>query len=650
MKEWVQSRSFIKDRDLRDELQDLAAKGQLRAVQQQKLDPKVLEKHIKQQIKILSEKPVKPPDPTEELKTPSPPRPSESNLEAIVRDFMRPSLLIRNGTFEIPESPKWRQTLALSLSRVESAIARVGRVELINHLGMEWVGTAWLVRSNVVITNRHVAEEFATRDDEGSFVFKKNFVGVQYGSKIDFREEHENPKAAEVKVRKILYVAATNDPDIALLELQIEPGIMLPDPIPLSSKKVTKDQLIGVIGYPAFDSRNPIGPMRRYFGDIFDVKRFAPGIVSFEMPNEYYFVHDCTTLGGNSGSKVIDLDSGEVVGLHFAGRYGEGNFAVKANFIKDALTSVSITVPELKAIEELPKADGEHPAEYFEDRDGYLPNFLGSESNEVPLPGFGDWANDAAPVAGAPNEIPYVLRYRHFSVVISKSRKLPILTAVNIDGDKALKVYRRGRDKWFVDGRIDLDFQTGNELYLYNDLDRGHMVRREDPVWGTKKLATQANEDTFHYTNAAPQHKDLNQKTWLALEDLVLKYAKAKDMKITVLTGPVMKNDDREYRHIKLPREFWKIVILVDEDTEKLSALGFILTHSTLIRNLEEAIFIPNHLRVYQKTIADIGQLTGLDFGSIEEFDPLAHVPEVEMIAGIRGVLIESGEEIVLNF
>ena len=38
--------------------------------------------------------------------------------------------------------------------------------------------------------------------------------------------------------------------------------------------------------------------------------------------------HDSSTLGGNSGSALIDVATGRVVGLHFAGRYLEANYAV----------------------------------------------------------------------------------------------------------------------------------------------------------------------------------------------------------------------------------------------------------------------------------------------------------------------------------
>ena len=41
--------------------------------------------------------------------------------------------------------------------------------------------------------------------------------------------------------------------------------------------------------------------------------------------------HDCSTLGGNSGSAVIDLDTGEVLALHFGGLYHQKNYSVPSS-------------------------------------------------------------------------------------------------------------------------------------------------------------------------------------------------------------------------------------------------------------------------------------------------------------------------------
>ena len=75
--------------------------------------------------------------------------------------------------------------------------------------------------------------------------------------------------------------------------------------------------------------------MERVFGGRYDVKRAAPGIMT---PNSRgWATHDCTTLGGNSGSVVIDLKSGEAVALHFAGAYVIENYAVPASKIRKYL-------------------------------------------------------------------------------------------------------------------------------------------------------------------------------------------------------------------------------------------------------------------------------------------------------------------------
>ncbi|WP_180234189.1 DNA/RNA non-specific endonuclease, partial [Bacillus cereus] len=90
-------------------------------------------------------------------------------------------------------------------------------------------------------------------------------------------------------------------------------------------------------------------------------------------------------------------------------------------------------------------------------------------------------------------------------------------------------------NQWHFDPRIDKQYQCGDELYENNDLDRGHLVRRRDPIWGDS--AEEANKDTFHFTNCSPQHRDLNQKTWAELENYILNNAKNFNLKVTVFTG-----------------------------------------------------------------------------------------------------------------
>lgn len=79
---------------------------------------------------------------------------------------------------------------------------------------------------------------------------------------------------------------------------------------------------------------------------------------------------------------------------------------------------------------------------------------------------------------------------------------------------------------------------SSEELYAGIDLDRGHLVRRRDPVWGDAAVAARANVDTFVYPNAAPQAAAFNQSRllWNGLEDYVLEHARTHRRRLSVLT------------------------------------------------------------------------------------------------------------------
>ena len=68
------------------------------------------------------------------------------------------------------------------------------------------------------------------------------------------------------------------------------------------------------------------------------------------MSRQLSLQHDCTTLGGNSGSVVVDLDSGKALGLHFSGKFLTTNYAVRADIVKRLLNDVRAgrVKPEVK--------------------------------------------------------------------------------------------------------------------------------------------------------------------------------------------------------------------------------------------------------------------------------------------------------------
>jgi endonuclease G len=224
------------------------------------------------------------------------------------------------------------------------------------------------------------------------------------------------------------------------------------------------------------------------------------------------------------------------------------------------------------------------------------------------------------------------LDYTHFTVVLDRERRLARLTAVNIDGASLVDVARG--DDWRLDDRVPAEWQAGPEVYARNDLDRGHLVRRRDPVWGED--AARANSDTFHYTNAAPQAAGFNQSgdLWLGLEDHVLQYAEATGQRVSVFTAPILLPDDPPYRRIRIPLRFFKIAAWMNAG--RLRAAGFVLDQSPVVDRgeIERGAIgeVPDlgPFRTFQVPVAEIAQLAGLDLAPLPEADVLPHAARAE--------------------
>ncbi len=363
-----------------------------------------------------------------------------------------------------------------------------------------------------------------------------------------------------------------------------------------------------------------------------------------------YIHYSTDTMPGSSGSPVYN-DEWIVISLHHAGVPNPKNrnefianegirissiiqFVVEqgANLSDEQKLLLNDIVKEWKIddhtgeeiiVEELKDS-------WYEGGTGYDTQFLG-EDYEVPHPLFqSDIEQDIALLKDGSN----VLHYTHFSIVMSKSRRLAYYTVVNIDGNQLKKVGRN--DKWYLDSRIETKYQCGPELYKHNALDRGHLVRRLDPVWG--ESAEKANKDTFHFTNCAPQHSELNQKSWLDLENYILDNAENANLKVTVFTGPVFRMDDVIYRGVQIPTEYWKIAVMVKKDGN-LSATAYLQTQKNLIEDLE---FAYGEYKTYQVPLSKIEAMTGLDFEDLRNHDPL------NQLEAARGYVIEAPGDIKL--
>jgi S1-C subfamily serine protease len=162
-------------------------------------------------------------------------------------------------------------------------------------------GSGFLIAPNLIITNRHVAE------DGTSFVVK-NDSGL-------------------VEAATVSSISSVADVDLALLKLS--------KPLPVSPLAIReKDAQLGettvVLGYP----------VPELFEASLTVSR---GVVSKSLLNGVQLLHDASTDPGNSGGPCVD-SQGNVIGVHFAGSTiakNARNYAVSGQGIKSFLSKIA---------------------------------------------------------------------------------------------------------------------------------------------------------------------------------------------------------------------------------------------------------------------------------------------------------------------
>jgi endonuclease G, mitochondrial len=330
---------------------------------------------------------------------------------------------------------------------------------------------------------------------------------------------------------------------------------------------------------------------------------------------------DQISRGGDSGALWLFTRAGQdqpvVAGLHLGGESGSSPD-------DHALACLPASVFEKLGISLQPPT-----AQEVEATGGYDRDFLGVRIDVPALPA--SLRDDVATTVDGQE----VVAYTHFSLQLRASRRFAYWVAWNVDGGSLKKLSRSGT-RFVKDPRIPADLQVGDELYADNRLDRGHLARRADLLWGSLPVAGKANTDSFFFPNITPQMDDFNQSAragvWGRLEDAVFSDVDVEDLRISVFGGPVFQDDDRVYRGVRLPREYWKVVVF--REAGGLRARAFLLTQGLdQLRALELDEF-----RVFQTSVPELEARTGLRFPDVlRDADTLAVPAALDRRAPLEG-------------
>ena len=286
-----------------------------------------------------------------------------------------------------------------------------------------------------------------------------------------------------------------------------------------------------------------------------------------------------------------------------------------------ASTTEELDLAEIKKLED---------ATDFSGCKGYQSRFLGTKFNiAIPQPKV-ELKKFIAKINGTDST---VLKYYTYSTIFHSVRMMPVISAINVDGDPAKRKDNTARkDVWLRDTRLSFDIQLDDNYYRGSGFDRGHMSRREDANWGATAEDAKRNADlTCMYTNACPQVAKINQSSrkglWGILEKVVLESGaeaeQGKTAKISVFNGPIFKDTDPVFRGIQVPLDFYKIVLWLT-DNGNLKATAFKLSQVALVDDIDfEQLDLDQNteFKEFQCSIKSLQSETGINFSKLLSFD-----------------------------
>jgi hypothetical protein len=263
-------------------------------------------------------------------------------LESVIRTRGRPGLIVADDGLEPlddarhPGSGFWRIPVSdheLQLLQVSASSGAVMVRDRVNGGGAMVIGTAWLIKNNHVVTNRHVlvSPNGTALVDRVSNAPTQGTLNPAFELVIDFAH-HRNAVAPQIAtVAGVPFIAEAADPvDVAIIQLATLPNG--PAPMALADGAAASRHVF-LVGHPAMMRAVP-REVQAVFGTPDGRKRVCLGEVLADGASPGEIAHDASTIGGFSGACVQVFGGAGVSALHYYGDPARGNRAVTASALR----------------------------------------------------------------------------------------------------------------------------------------------------------------------------------------------------------------------------------------------------------------------------------------------------------------------------
>lgn len=145
------------------------------------------------------------------------------------------------------------------------------------------------------------------------------------------------------------------------------------------------------------------------------------------------------------------------------------------------------------------------------------------------------------------------LKHKNYTTVFSKSKKYPVHVEwwVTKSGLECANPVAR-KDKFIPDPLLKKDSDVADD-YVGSGFDRGHLAPAADNRCGGAEVM----EESFFFTNMAPQYPGLNRGQWKNLEEWT-RYLATQHDSVLVKAGCV--GEAKKIKRLSIPTHCWKVI------------------------------------------------------------------------------------------